>query len=117
MKRFKADIEQVDGVSIVRLTGELDANTAVAADDALQSAISDDCHGLILNCQQLQYISSAGLGVMLATLHACNHKKIGLAFCCLQPRIKNVFGILGLEKLINTTDTEEEAIRLVKSTT
>lgn len=115
MKKFKANIEKDDHLSIVRLCGELDANTALAADDALQSAVKKDCKALVIDCSKLEYISSAGLGVVLATMHACNHQNIRLAFYGLQPKISNVFSILGVEKIIKIARSEEEAKGLVKS--
>ncbi|MFD2515137.1 STAS domain-containing protein [Pontibacter locisalis] len=113
MKKFEADVEKDRDLSIVRLSGELDANTAVSADDALQSAITKDCKGLVIDCSELEYISSAGLGVVLATMHACNHNSIKLAFFGLQPKIMNVFSILGVEKIVSIASTEEEACKLV----
>ena len=115
MEKFNANIEKDSYLSIVRLRGELDANTAVAADDALQDAITKDCKALVIDCSKLEYISSAGLGVVLATMHACNHKNIKLAFYGLQPKISNVFSILGVEKIIKIAASEEEAKTLVKA--
>jgi anti-anti-sigma factor len=113
MKKFSADFERIEDISIVRLTGELDANTSVAADDALQNATSIDCKALIVDCRELDYISSAGLGVVLAAMHTCNNKHIKMCMFGLQPKIKNVFSILGIEKIISVTDSEDEAIQSV----
>ncbi|WP_299823197.1 STAS domain-containing protein [uncultured Pontibacter sp.] len=116
MERFKATIDQLGNIVAVRLVGELDANTAVAADDALQEAIaSTPGNAIVVDCSELQYISSAGLGVILSSLHACNQNKIKIAFCGLQPKIKNVFTILGIEKIILITQSEEEALKLLNN--
>ncbi|MEJ8804042.1 STAS domain-containing protein [Pontibacter sp. H249] len=114
MQRFSAEVNYLECIVAVRLNGELDANTAVAADDALQEAITKaPDKPLLIDCTGLQYISSAGLGVILSSLHACNQNKTKLAFCGLQPKIKNVFTILGLEKIIQTAKNEEEAIKIL----
>lgn len=114
MERFKAEVVEVEGVVAVRLAGELDANTAVCADDALQEAVANaPGKALLIDCSDLHYISSAGLGVILSSLHACNQHKIKVAFFGLQPKIKNVFAILGIEKIILSTETEAEAIKLL----
>lgn len=112
---FLVKVEQLDKVAVIRFTGELDANTAVAADDALSNAITAAFDYLLIDCQQLRYISSAGVGVLLSSLHACAESKIQIIFYGLQPKIKNVFTILGLEKIITQATTEEEALQYTTS--
>ncbi|GAB3199396.1 anti-anti-sigma factor [Pontibacter aydingkolensis] len=114
MERFIAEVDQLERVVAVRLTGELDANTAVSADDALQEAIANAIEkALLIDCTGLHYISSAGLGVILSSLHACKQNSTKVVFCGLQPKIKNVFAILGLEKIIVAAVNEEEAMKLL----
>ncbi|RDV16828.1 anti-sigma factor antagonist [Pontibacter diazotrophicus] len=112
---FLVKVEQLDKVAVIRLAGELDANTAVAADDALSKAVMAAFEYLLIDCQDLRYISSAGVGVLLSSLHACTEKKIQIIFCGLQPKIKNVFAILGLENIITQTATREEALQYAAS--
>ena len=115
MERFRAAVDEMEEVVTVRLAGELDANTAVSADDALQEAITNaPGKPLLIDCSDLQYISSAGLGVILSTLHACKQHNTKVAFCGLQPKIRNVFAILGIEKIILTAPSEQEALKLLK---
>ena len=116
MEKFTAEVEKVENVTAVRLSGELDANTAVSADDALQEAITQAPNkALLIDCTDLHYISSAGLGVILSSLHLCKQHNIKVAFFGLQPKIKNVFAILGIEKIINTAPNEEEALAFLNN--
>ncbi len=102
-------------VAVIRLAGELDANTAVAADDGLSKAVMAAFKYLLIDRQELRYISSAGVGVLLSSLHACTEKKVQIIFYGLQPKIKNVFAILGLDKIITETATREEALQCTAS--
>ncbi len=114
MDRFKAEVEKLENIIVVRLIGELDANSAIEADDALQAAISSGGGASILiDCTQLHYISSAGLGVILSSLHVCKNNKMKVAFFGLQPKIKNIFAILGLEKIVVTAPNEPMAIQML----
>lgn len=108
---FLVRVEQLDKVAVIQLSGELDANTAVAADNALMKAVKAPFEYLLIDCQELRYISSAGVGVLLSSLHACTEKNIQIIFYGLQPKIKNVFAILGLENIIKQTLTREEALK------
>ena len=116
MERFTAEVNQVENIVTVRLSGELDANTAVSADDALQEAIAGaPSKALLIDCTDLHYISSAGLGVILSSLHACKQSNIQVVFCGLQPKIINVFSILGIQKIIDTVPTKADAIKLLNN--
>lgn len=108
---FGVKVEQLNQITVIRLAGELDANTAVAADDALSKAVQDTNKHLLIDCQQLCYISSAGVGVLLSSLHACTEKDVQIIFYGLQPKIKDIFTVLGLTRLIIHTATQEEALR------
>lgn len=108
---FFVKVERLNQIAVLRLAGELDANTAVAADDALSEAIQLTYKHLLIDCQQLRYISSAGVGVLLSSLHACAERNVQIIFFGLQPKIKNVFAVLGLENIIKHTTTLEEALK------
>ncbi|RIJ42432.1 STAS domain-containing protein [Pontibacter oryzae] len=107
--------EHAQGV-ILRISGELDANTAIAADDSLNHAMAKPVRFLLIDCRSLRYVSSAGLGVFLSAFYACQQKEINMVFFGLQPKIKNVFSILGLERIMHCVDTEKEALQSVHKT-
>jgi anti-anti-sigma factor len=83
-----------DGV--VRLSGRLDASEADRAHDELDAIAGS----VTLDCSHLEYISSAGLSVMLVThkrLTAAGH---ALRITNLQPRVLNVFKFAGLHRIL-----------------
>ena len=114
---FLVKVERLNNIAVVLLAGELDAHTAVAADDALTKAVKAAFDYLLIDCQQLRYISSAGVGVLLSSLHACTEKQTKVIFYGLQPKIKNVFAVLGLERIITQATTKEEALKQTGSST
>jgi anti-anti-sigma factor len=106
------EVEQLDNAALIKLNGELDANTAVEADSTFTSLInSEKLSHLFIDCHQLRYISSAGVGVLLSSLHACRERNIQLIFFGLQTKIINVFTILGIEKIIIQASNREEALK------
>ena len=113
MKAFTVRTTPSDDAIILHFTGELDASSCVIADQALEEAISLTTKSLLVDCTLLHYISSAGLGVLLAAFQACNLKNIDFILYGMSPKIRNVFEILGLERIIKTADSLEEAKQLV----
>ena len=81
----------------VQLVGRLDAAEAERVDTALKQLSGP----LVLDCSELDYISSAGLGILIEAhkrLKAAGH---GLTLANLVPRVRNVFAYAGLDRLLN----------------
>lgn len=97
-------------ICILHLRGELDAHTAAELEAAFQKCIEDGHARLVVHGGDLQYISSAGLGVFMAYIEEIREQGGDLKIAALQPRVFNVFDLLGFPVLFDITQTEEEAI-------
>lgn len=80
---------------IVAMDGRLDAAQAVKAQSFLDQ-VEGQC---VLDLAKLEYVSSAGLGVLLKT-----HKRLmaagsGLKLINVSPHIRDIFGYSGFDKL------------------
>lgn len=93
-------IEHQAGVCIIHVEGDLDASSSITLDNAMQEAIQRQEKAIIVNCEKLNYISSAGLGVFMSHLSDLEEKNIFFALCSMNEKVKNVFDILGLGELI-----------------
>jgi len=92
-------MDQENNRLIITIEGELDASTCMAVDEKLEDALASNPNAIFIDCSNLQYISSAGIGVLIAFHHSCKQKAIPLHFCNMRPKVKNVLEILGLDKL------------------
>jgi len=109
MKDFTVTTTHVAEGIVLTFEGELDASSCILADQALEEATSSTTRSILVDCTRLHYISSAGLGVLLAAFQSCNLKNINFILFGMPAKIRNVFGILGLERIIKTADSLEEA--------
>ena len=93
---------------IVEVHGEVDASSSLQLDEAIVKATE---HGerVIIDCTNLKYISSAGLGVFMSYIQDIELGKVKLALFGLTESVKNVFEILGLDQLLAVRESEEEA--------
>lgn len=64
---------------------------------------------ILVDCQNLHYISSAGLGVFISHLQRFEDAQIKLIFYNMQDKVRNVFEILGLDLLMTIVSDYEEA--------
>lgn len=93
----------------IELIGDLDASTSMNLDHELAQALKNSEKHILVDCNNLYYISSAGLGVFMSYIQDFNDNNVFFALFGLSNKVKNVFSILGLEKLIKTFDNEADA--------
>ena len=91
------------------LDGELDASSSVLLDTELTKPETLQFQKVLINCQKLNYISSAGLGVFIAHLQQFQDANVKLVFFNMQDKVHNVFEILGLDTLMTIVPSETEA--------
>ena len=96
------------------LHGDLDAASSLAVDEAIAQAVQNGFTAIWINCQELNYISSAGLGVFLSYIQDFNSRQIGLVLFNVSPRIRDVFNLLSLDTLVPILDVGEAATGLAR---
>jgi anti-anti-sigma factor len=99
------------GVNVVRISGRLDAATYEAAQPVILEALTKGTAGMILNMGSLDFISSAGLRVMLIVWKQAAADGKQVAVVDVQPSIYKIFKIAALDKVFRFFDNEGEAIR------
>lgn len=110
MKNFSIDHKQVDSFDVLELSGELDAHTASQLENSLKTLIDRDKHKIIVNCRQLDYIASAGLGVFMAYIEDVRSLGGDIKLTNMNPKVYNVFDLLGFPTLYDILDNVEDAI-------
>lgn len=84
-----------DGDGVVHLRGRLDASSCPNAQAALDAA--DDL--AVVNFSGLDYISSAGLGVLLKTQKRMMQQGDGLTLVGLSHHIRDIFQFSGFDQI------------------
>ena len=110
MSNFSVAFKTTGDVRVLSLKGELDAHTASEFEAAIQKCKDDEEYCIVVNGDQLQYISSAGLGVFMAFIEEIRSEGGDIKIAALQPKVFNVFDLLGFPILFDIVDTEAEAL-------
>ena len=88
-------IEEIDGKYIATLVGEMDTAAATEAEAVLKPLYTSNGKDVIIECQDLEYIASSGLRILLSILKgakACGSKVV---MRHVNEDIKNVFRLTG----------------------
>ena len=110
MSNFSVGFRSNGDVQVLALQGELDAHTASELEAAIQKCKEEQRYQIVINGENLQYISSAGLGVFMAYIEEVREEGGDIKIAALQPKVYNVFDLLGFPMLFDIVDTEEEAL-------
>ncbi len=109
-------VEKQPNALVFMVGGRLDGSTAPALQEQLLGSF-DGAPAIILDCAALDYISSAGLRVLLLATKDC--KKTGRPFgiCRLCDEVLEVFRLSGFHSIIEIFDSREQALaKLAPST-
>lgn len=97
-------------VKIVYLEGEMDAVTSPQVLEELDQLRNNGAKKILLNLEKVDYVSSAGLRVFLATAQQLKSSGGDLRVCMLNEEIKEVFDISGFSTLLMVFDNEEKGL-------
>jgi len=111
MSTFKIEQRESNDVNVLDLKGYLDAHTAPELEKTFQSLIDRSRFRIVVNCRDLTYISSAGLGVFMAYIEDVRRNSGDIKLSNMTPKVFNVFDLLGFPLLYEITGDEAEAIR------
>lgn len=93
--------------------GDVDASSSIHLDNALSDALKTH-KKVIVDFSDLDYISSAGLGVFMSYIQQIENDQIALAIFGLQEKVLQVFEILGLDQLIKICASREDALSTIE---
>jgi anti-anti-sigma factor len=97
-------------VTLVTVAGSFDSNSSPQAQQALDGILSSGARKIVIDFSAVDYISSAGLRVMLATA-----KRLGgggaLRLFGLNETVREVFDISGFSTILALFATEADALK------
>jgi anti-sigma B factor antagonist len=111
------NVEQQDSVAIIRPVGYVDAVTAGALADALNGQLRAGNARLVVDLGQLDYMSSAGLRVLLASLKEARRQAGDLRLANAKAEVSQVLEMSGFSKILQVYGTVAEAVASYETAT
>jgi anti-sigma B factor antagonist len=100
-------------VTVVSLSGRLDTQTAATASGQIMEALDRSGAGMILDLHAMEFISSAGLSILLALRQKAEPGGKKIAIIRAHPSVYKIFKITALDQVLNFFDDEDEAIQML----
>ncbi len=106
-------------IIIFQVTGRLDSNSSADFEEAVFGVIRTGTKKVIIDFGELDYISSAGLRIILKATKDLKRKEGHMVLCAMQDYVKEVFEISGFDTFLPIAASVGEGItsfeRLVSS--
>jgi len=115
---LKIKIEKIDeapGCLMLSLTGYIDTYNSNFFQKKVQSAIESGFVRLIFQCGGLNYVSSTGIGSFTAFLKIVKPQGGDIVLLEIQPKVYEVFQLLGFSQFFNIKDTLDDSIAFFNS--
>jgi len=103
-------VEKQEAVSVFKLNGRLDSNTSQGFEEEIFSAITDGSKQMVIDFKDIDYISSAGLRVILKATKALKREEGKIMLCSMQDYVKEVFEIAGFDAFLPIVGSMDEAL-------
>jgi stage II sporulation protein AA (anti-sigma F factor antagonist) len=107
--------EKVGDVLVVKPIGRLDSNSAPGSEKAMLGRIEHGERRMVLDFSALDYISSAGLRVVLILARRLRKADGRLVLFGMNDHNRDVFAISGFLTLLTVLDTRDAAIDAARS--
>jgi len=110
MPDLRIDVRSQGMVAVVEPIGYINAHTAKDFETVLQSLIDNNQNNIVINCRQLAYIASAGLGAIMGFIDTIRENKGDIRMCNVNETVFNIFEVLGFTHLYSIFESEEKAV-------
>jgi anti-sigma B factor antagonist len=107
MLSIKTDNTQT--ISVMKVKGRVDSETAPELDDALTKLLQNNRNKIVLNLHEVNYISSAGLRAMVKAYQSANKSGGDVRLAAVSEPIEVILRTVGMMQMFKMFSTSEEA--------
>ena len=97
-------------VSLVKVKGRVDSETAPELDDALTKLLLENRNQIVLNLQGVDFISSAGLRAVVKAYQAAKKSGGDVRLASVSTPVEVILRTVGMMQMLQMYPTEQEAI-------
>lgn len=95
----------------VKFEGRLDAASVSVFERALQQLLSEKRARLVIDLANTSYISSSGMRALLTTRRQARAQGGDVFLCCLSPRVRQIFDMIGFLSVFGVYDQVDQAVQ------
>lgn len=101
-----------ENIWLVTISGRLDQSATPPLEAELNHLLQEDKTRLILDLSETTYINSGGLRCLVTAWRKAKQKGGNVLLTGLQSRVREVFAMVGFDKVFQIYDTPEDALEI-----
>jgi len=110
MAILSIETDNTQSVSVMKVMGRVDSDTAPELDDALTKLLQDNKNKIVLNLQGVDYMSSAGLRAMVKAYQSAKKNGGDLRLASVSEPIEVILRTVGMMQMLKMYPTDQEAM-------
>ena len=108
---MKIAVTEKNQTTVVALEGKLDTNASADFEAELNARVDAGASRILVDLGRVDFITSSGLRVLLATAKRLRISGGELFVCSLNKTVREVFDISGIGSLLRVYDSADQALR------
>jgi len=107
---LQIELEEIDRKIVLRIEGRIDASTSLTLERKINQLIEENHSFLLLDFARVDYLSSAGMRVLLAETKKLKMKKGDLVLFSLNEEVSSTVKMAGFDKILHICSNEKDAL-------
>ena len=108
---MKMNVKENGDIMIIQLSGEVDAQSSPEIRSKIKSFISEGRNKLVVDLEEVTYIDSSVIGVLVGRLRSAREGSGDLKLAALQTEVQIVFELIQLDKVFKIFRNQEDAVQ------
>lgn len=110
MSNFSLETDTRQDISIMKVRGRVDSETAPELDEALVGLLQQERNKIVLNLHGVEYMSSAGLRAMVKAYQAAKKSGGDLRLAAVSDPVEVILRTVGMMQMLQMYPTDQEAV-------
>jgi anti-sigma B factor antagonist len=107
---LRIDVEHRGNIAVMKLSGSANMDVSGILQDRLYELVDSPIEQLVVDLSGLEFVSSVGLGAIIAAHLRCRHHRCVVKLVAPQPRILELLDVTKLTRLFPIHRSVEEAV-------
>jgi len=109
MEKLVTEVQNIKDISLIKLKGNLTSDADEPLFSLINTILSEGISKLIFDLSSIDYINSAGFGILIALIDEIKTKKVNLKFAALTPHFNKTAKLIGLHRFVDFHRTVDDA--------
>ena len=103
-------LRPADGIVVIQVSGEIDITNSLALKQRVFAELDERATNVVLDLDAADRVDTTGLSVILELAERCRSEERELALVCSEGGVRRALAVTGLDQLIATHATLDEAL-------